>query len=99
MKGAPVPAAVAALLAGCGHAASQLSIVEVETFDAFCSGCGGTSRAQSRSLDAKVRKARLTPSISRFRRPARATGDQDECLPLISLPSQCLAAFVPRSEN
>lgn len=92
MKGAPVPEPVAALLADVRARGVTAEYIEIETFDALLLRLWRNIEGASPELDAKIRKARLTAVDI----PIPRTGMRDplirtNALPLISLPSQCLA--------
>jgi hypothetical protein len=92
MKGAPVPKPVAALLADVRARGVTAEYIEVETFDAQLLRLWRNIEGVSPELDAKIRKARLTTVDI----PIPPVGVRDplirtNALPLISVPSQCLA--------
>lgn len=92
VKGAPVPEPVAALLADVRARGITAEYIEIETFDALLLRLWRNIEGANRKLDAKIRKVRLTTIDI----PIPPTGACDplirtNALPLISLPSQCLA--------
>jgi len=92
MKGAPVPEPVAALLADVRAHGVIAEYIEIETFDALLLRLWRNIQGIDLQLDAKIRKARLTAVDI----PIPPPGVYDplirtNALPLISLPSQCLA--------
>ncbi len=92
MKGTPVPQPVAALLADVRACGMTAEYIEVETFDALLLRLWRNIEGANRELDAKIRRARLTaidipiPQVG-TREPLIRTN----ALPLLSLPTQCLA--------
>lgn len=92
MKGAPVPAPVAALLADARVRGVTAEHIEIETVDALLLRLWRNTHGASPELDAKIRKARLTAvDISIPPAGVRDPLIRTNALPLISLPSQCLA--------
>lgn len=92
MKGAPVPTPVAALLADARVRGVTAEHIEIETVDALLLRLWRNTHGASPELDAKIRKARLTAvDISIPPAGVRDPLIRTNALPLISLPSQCLA--------
>jgi hypothetical protein len=92
MKGAPVSKPVAALLADARARSVTAEYIEIETFDAFLLRLWRNIQGANPELDAKIRKARLTNvDISIPTAGVRDPLIRTNALPLISLPSQCLA--------
>lgn len=92
MKGAPMPTPVAALLADARARGVTAEYVEVETFDALLLRFWRNIQGANTKLDAKIKKARLT--VVDIPIPAAGVRDpliRTNALPLLSLPSQCLA--------
>lgn len=92
MKGTPMPEPVAALLADARARGIAAEYVEIETFDALLLRLWRNIERAKPELDAKIKKARLTVMDV----PIPPAGVRDplirtNALPLISLPSQCLA--------
>jgi SIR2-like domain len=92
MKGAPVPKPVAALLADARARGVTSEYIEIETFDALLLRLWRNIEGANPQLDAKIRKARLT-AVDIPLPPAGTRNPliRTNALPLISLPSQCLA--------
>jgi len=92
MKGVPAPQSVTELLADARAQGVVAEYVEIETFDALLLRLWRNIQGVSPGLDAKVRKARL--GCVDIPIPPAGTRDplvRVNALPLISLPSQCLA--------
>jgi hypothetical protein len=92
MKSAPVPTPVAALLAEARVRGVTAQYIEIETFDSLLLRLWRNIEDVNQELDAKVRKARLTAVDIPI--PRAGVCDpliRTNALPLISLPSQCLA--------
>jgi len=92
MKGAPIPEPVAALLADVRARGFTAEYIESETFDALLLRLWRNIQGRNAVLDAKIRKVRLTAvDIPMPRAGARDPLIRTNALPLISLPSHCLA--------
>lgn len=92
MRGAPAPESVAALLADVRARGVTAEYIEIETFDALLLRLWRNTQGANPELDAKVRKAHLTAVDIAI--PPTGVRDpliRTNALPLISLPSQCLA--------
>ena len=92
MKGAPAPKPVAALLADARARGVTAEYIEVETFDALLLRLWRNIEGANPELDTKIKKARLTTVDIPI--PPAGTRDpliRTNALPLMSLPSQCLA--------
>lgn len=92
MKGAPVPTPVAALLADARARGVTAEYIEIETFDALLLRLWRNIQGAKPELDAKIRKAR--PAGVDISIPPAGVRDpliRTNALPLMSLPSQCLA--------
>ena len=92
MKGASAPKPVAALLADARARGVTAEYIEIETFDALLLRLWRNIEGANPELDAKIRKARLTAVDIPI--PPAGTREpliRTNALPLISLPSQCLA--------
>lgn len=92
MKGVPTPKPVAALLAEARSRGITAEYVEIETFDALLLRLWRNIGSLNPQLDAKVRKSRLAV-VDIALPPTGAHGPliRMNALPLIALPSQCLA--------
>lgn len=92
MKGAPVPEPVVAFLADVRACGVTGEYIEIETFDALLLRLWRNIEGANSILDAKIRKARLTTvDIPIPPSGAREPLIRTNALPLISLPTQCLA--------
>jgi hypothetical protein len=92
MKGAPVSEPVASLLANTRARGVTAEYIEIETFDALLLRLWRNIEGVNPELDAKIKKARLAAVDI----PIPPTGLRDplirmNALPMISLPSKCLA--------
>ena len=102
LKGMPVPEPVASLLADIRACGITAEYIEIETFDALLLRLWRNIEGVNRELDAKIRKARLTAVDI----PIPPTGAREplirtNALPLIALPTQCLALsfHVPKTSE
>lgn len=92
MKGVPIPAPVISLLKDARTAGVTAEYIEIETFDTLMLRLWRNVEGKPADLDAKIRKARVTDvniaiPVSGTLGPIVRTN----ALPLVSLPSQCLA--------
>lgn len=92
MKGVPVPQPVADLLADARARSVTAEYIEIETFDALLLRLWRNIEGANPELDVKIRKARLTAvDLPIPPTGVRAPLIRTNAIPLISLPSQCLA--------
>lgn len=92
MKGQPIPPSVDALLKDARKAGVRADYIEIETFDAFMLRLWRNIEPKSADLDAKIRKAKITDvNIAIPAAGALAPIVRMNALPLVSLPSRCLA--------
>lgn len=92
MKGVPVAASVESLLADARTKGVKAEYVEIETFDTLMLRLWRNVEGKQSDFDAKIRKSR----VAEVNIPLPAAGTIDplirtNALPLVSLPSQCLA--------
>lgn len=92
MKGFPKPKPVATLIESLRRRNVRAEYVEIETFDALMLRLWRNIEGANKELDAKIKRVRLTVVDI----PIPPTGVRDpilrtNALPLIALPSQCLA--------